>query len=344
MKPAAGAFAPREASRARRRSRAWWAARLATLAVLLCFTREAGAHGARTVTLTVELVSATEARLVGDARLRLAAPGCALEPGPAPVRVLRCPGGLGGQPLEALGLGESVDLVLVRVGAQHGSLLTAHAPVMHLPGAAGATAATAMRFARHGVEHVLSGLDHVLFLVALFWQARRAAGSSLRAVAAELLRTSTAFTLAHSLTLATTVLGWLRVTGYVSEALIAASLVLVALDVPDDAPPRSARRGRLGRCALAAAFGLVHGLGFAGALDAVELPRGALALALLSFNAGVELAQALAFSGCVLVALFVSRSASGPTREAHARLVSAYVVGIAGVALFLSRVSALVRG
>ena len=253
--------------------------------------------------------------------------------------MLRCPGGLGGQPLEALGLGESVDLVLVRVGAQHGSLLTAHAPVMHLPGAAGATAATAMRFARHGVEHVLSGLDHVLFLVALFWQARRAAGSSLRAVAAELLRTSTAFTLAHSLTLATTVLGWLRVTGYVSEALIAASLVLVALDVPDDAPPRSARRGRLGRCALAAAFGLVHGLGFAGAL-APPTPRSARAL----FAAGVALAQALAFSGCVLVALFVSRSASGPTREAHARLVSAYVVGIAGVALFLSRVSALVRG
>ncbi|MBX3264328.1 MAG: HupE/UreJ family protein [Labilithrix sp.] len=346
MRPATLALARREGPRAEPRKRAWWTA-FATLALLL-FAGRAGAHGARTVTLNVEPVSATEARLLGDARLRLAAPGCSIEPEAAPVRVLRCPRGIGGQAVEALGLGESIDLVIVRVGAEEGSLLTASAPVARLPDAAGANASTALRFARLGVEHVLSGLDHVLFLVALFWQARRAAGGSLRAVAAELLRTSTAFTIAHSLTLATTVIGWLRVSTYVSEALIAASLVLVALDVPDDARaggvPSRPRDARLVRSALAAAFGLVHGLGFAGALDAAQLPRGALALALFSFNAGVELAQALAFAGCVLVTLVLARRPAGPAREARARLASAYLVGVAGVVLFLSRVSALLRG
>jgi HupE / UreJ protein len=320
---------------------AWrFALALLMLASIALLAGRADAHGARTVTLTIEIVSETEARLSGDPRLRLEAPECSLDPDGAALRVLRCPRGLSGQQIAVVGLGEAIDLVLVRIvtgqGAAEASMLTARAPILHLPDEAIATGGAVARFVRLGVEHVFSGVDHLLFLLALFWQAHRAAAGRLRQTATELLRTATAFTIAHSLTLGLTVLGWLHVQSSVSEALIAASLVLVALDVPgDDARDLPARRARI---ALALLFGLVHGLGFAGALTGTRLPSGALAIALVSFNVGVELAQALAFALCMLFVV-LARS-----RERNLRLASAYLVGSAGVALFLTRLSVLLRG
>jgi len=140
-----------------------------------------------------------------------------------------------------------------------------------------------------GIEHILLGIDHLLFVLALTllvvgW--KRLAG------------TITAFTVAHSITLAAATLGFVHVPGPPVEACIALSIVFVAAEII---------RGHQGRPGLTArapwvvafTFGLLHGLGFAGALSAVGLPPQAIPLALLFFNVGVELGQ-LAFIAVVL--------------------------------------------
>ena len=185
---------------------------------------------------------------------------------------------------------------------------------------------------------MIEGIDHVLFLVGLFCQAWMHARGNLRTAASMLARTATSFTIAHSLTLSATVLGVLRVPPAVSEACIAWSLVLVALDIGD---------GRRPRAALAGAFGLVHGLGFAGALAETRLPEGTRGVALALFNVGVEMGQVLLFAACAGVVCAVPRFVRGATRDAtRGRLAdaSAYVVGISGATMFFLRVQTLLRG
>ena len=130
----------------------------------------------------------------------------------------------------------------------------------------------------HGIQHVLGGWDHLLFVTALVL-----ASASLW----RLVQVIACFTLAHSLTLACATLGLLRLDPAVVEPVIAASIVFVALEnvlMPERA------RGR-GRLVAAFAFGLFHGLGFAGGLaDAMQgLPRLDLGVAIVAFSAGVEL-------------------------------------------------------
>jgi hypothetical protein len=147
-----------------------------------------------------------------------------------------------------------------------------------------------------GVEHILLGADHLLFVLALLF---------LVGSAAPLVATVTAFTLAHSLTLAAATLGLVRVPQAPVEATIALSVVFVAAEV---------LHARAGRPALAArkpwlaafAFGLLHGLGFAGALREIGLPEDALPAALAFFNLGVEAGQ-LVFVGAVLALLAAAR-------------------------------------
>ncbi len=140
-----------------------------------------------------------------------------------------------------------------------------------------------------GIEHILLGIDHLLFVLALVllvkgWQ--------------RLVGTITAFTVAHSITLAAATLGFVHVPGPPVEAIIALSIVFVAAEII---------RGRQGKPGLterapwvvAFIFGLLHGLGFAGALSEVGLPQQAIPLALLFFNVGVELGQ-LAFIATML--------------------------------------------
>jgi hydrogenase/urease accessory protein HupE len=145
--------------------------------------------------------------------------------------------------------------------------------------------ATLREFLELGARHVLSGIDHVLFLLALLVHAawdrvREPLGRRFGGVA--LLVTS--FTLGHSLTLLAAGLGWLILSTRVVESVIALSVVLVGLS---NALQPHAR----GRPLVAAGFGLVHGLGFAASLGDTELPRRAAVLALLAFNVGIELAQ-----------------------------------------------------
>jgi len=128
-----------------------------------------------------------------------------------------------------------------------------------------------------GIEHIVPlGLDHVLFVLALFFL-----GGSRRALLVQV----SAFTLAHSLTLALAIFGLVRAPSHLVEVAIAASIALVALE--NFAGERAARW----RAPLVFAFGLLHGLGFAGVLAELGLPRGELALALACFNVGVELGQ-----------------------------------------------------
>lgn len=324
---------------------------LGALALVLAMLvpARARAHGEKTASLEVSATSETEAvaafhgapGLVRD--LELSAPGCAvtrLETTTA-FRV-RCPEGVAGARLGVDGLG---DLVLVtRVtgpdGASEGSVVSARAPELTLPGRAPLRAVLA-RFARLGVEHVLSGVDHVLFLIALAWQAVAAARGRLGQAARELLATATAFTVAHTVTLTATALGVLRVPASVAEACIAATLVLLALDVRPGTEHLPTPRARV---ALAGAFGLVHGLGFASALAGRALPEHAVALGLASFNVGVEIGQVLLLAG-TLGALALGRLLLAERAERIARsstTLTAYVVGPVGVFLFLSRFAALV--
>ncbi len=152
---------------------------------------------------------------------------------------------------------------------------------------------------REGVWHIWLGFDHLLFLVTLLLPAviRRESGSdralgSIRPALLDVLGVVTAFTVAHSVTLAASVLGTIALPSHAVEAAIAATVIVAALN--NLYPLLSARRWLI-----AFLLGLIHGFGFAGALSDLGLPDGALALALLGFNVGVESGQ------LVVAALFV---------------------------------------
>ena len=143
-----------------------------------------------------------------------------------------------------------------------------------------------------GIEHILFGFDHLLFVLALVLLVQ---GTR------RLLATITAFTAAHSLTLAGATLGWVHVPGPPVEALIALSIVFIASEIVH------ARQGRHSVTqrypwTVAFTFGLLHGFGFAGALAEIGLPESSIPIALLFFNVGVEVGQ-LVFVGAVLAVM-----------------------------------------
>ena len=148
-------------------------------------------------------------------------------------------------------------------------------------------------YLREGIRHIWIGIDHILFLLSLLLPAvlvwRHGGGrwqpvEHGRDAVWDVLRIVTAFTLAHSITLTVATLGWLRPPSRLVESVIAASVVVAALN---NLRPLVHER----RWLVAFGFGLVHGFGFASVLADLGLPRGALALALLGFNLGVEVGQ-----------------------------------------------------
>src|SRR5207344_73760 len=142
------------------------------------------------------------------------------------------------------------------------------------------------------MEHILGGFDHLLFVLALLILVK---GTR------RLIWTVTAFTLAHSLTLAGATLGWVHVPGPPVEASIALSIVFVASEIINARHGRSSVTQRY-PWVVAFTFGLLHGFGFASALAEVGLPQSSVPIALLFFNVGVEIGQLL-FVGAVLTVI-----------------------------------------
>ena len=197
-----------------------------------------------------------------------------------------CPGGLEGGVIRIDGLDQTSTDVLVRFdfadGASEARRLTAGEPSFTVPTQPNRLEVVRTYFLL-GVEHILFGIDHLLFVLALLLLVK-----GVRRVAA----TITAFTLAHSITLAGATLGFVNIPGPPIEAAIALSIVLVASEI------MRSRQGEPGLTerypwVVAFTFGLLHGFGFAGALSEIGLPQNAVPSALLFFNVGVEIGQLL---------------------------------------------------
>lgn len=221
--------------------------------------------------------------------------------------------------------GDGQSAVLEPGAAPHRFVLDAgqpHASSQHAP-------SSFLGFVAEGAHHIAIGLDHVLFLVTLLMVAvwRRCGGAwvprdGMGTVLGETLRLVTAFTAAHSITLGLAAFGVLSPPSRWVESLIAASVLIAALDNLWPFVPGP-------RWTMAACFGLVHGFGFAGPLQDLGLQRGALALPLLGFNLGVELGQ-LAIVALLLPVAFVLRDGRF-YRQAVVRLGSLAIAGTAAV-------------
>jgi len=322
---------------------------LAALAVLFLATA-AGAHELRPAYLEIRQTAGDDyavtwkvpARSEARLALYLRLPEACADLGPIEVErsdsvhaerwSVRCAGGLQGGVIVIEGLAGSLTDVLVRFETLAGDVtdarLTPDRPSLVLAAASSDWEV----FATYGVlgfEHILEGFDHLLFVFALLLLVRRPW---------LVVKTVTAFTLAHSLTLAAAVLGLLSLPPGPVEAAIALSIVFLALEIHRAASRQetlTARRPWI----VAFAFGLLHGLGFAGALTEIGLPAEAVPLALLAFNLGVEAGQ-LAFIAVALlpVALLPWLFAD---RQRIALVASAYVIGGLASGWLLERLAAL---
>jgi hydrogenase/urease accessory protein HupE len=223
-------------------------------------------------------------------------------------RTIHRDGGLIGHAIMIEGLSATSTDVLVRVESLAGAIQTERlspTKTVFVVQATPGSGEVAVTYLRLGVEHILFGFDHLLFVLALVILVRE-----WRRVAV----TVTAFTVAHSMTLAAATLGFVNVPGPPVEATIALSIMLVSVEI------LHARRGNPSLTArlpwlVAFSFGLLHGFGFAGALAEVGLPQHAIPLALLFFNLGVEIGQ-LAFVAAVLLLIRFLRQAASRLLEA----------------------------
>ena len=255
-------------------------------------------------------------------------------------RTIRRDGGLIGQPVAIDGLSATSTDVLVRIESLAGAVQTERLSptktafvVQAVPGA-WEIAATYLHL---GVEHILFGFDHLLFVLALVILVR---GWTRVAI------TVTAFTIAHSITLAAATLGFVNVPGPPLEATIALSIMLVAVEIVN------ARRGKPSLTArlpwlVAFSFGLLHGFGFAGALAEVGLPQHSIAVALLFFNVGVEIGQLIFVAAILSMISFFRYVASKLLAPARIRpalnrldVTIAYAIGVMAAYWLIERTTA----
>ncbi len=230
------------------------------------------------------------------------------------------------------GVGQRYSAVMVKVtwldGQSRVYTFTSGQPTVQLFGAADdgrGMGEIAWAYGVLGVEHILGGFDHLAFVLALLFLV----GFNRR-----LLWTITAFTAAHSLTLALSALGWLVLRTPPVEATIALSIMLVA----GEALHRRQTWSKRWPAAVAFLFGLVHGLGFAGALKDIGLPDNHLAVALLTFNLGVEAGQLMVLA----LAFAVWKLLARVSQVARARTAALYAMGAMAAYWSIGRVMALV--
>ena len=232
---------------------------------------------------------------------------------------VKCTGNLAGQKVGLTGLDATFTDALVRIAPLgrpvQAARLTADAPMAEV-----ALKAESMQVAKTylvlGVEHILAGFDHLLFVLSLVllltggWQVAKAV---------------TAFTVAHSITLIATSLQILSVPRQPVEICIALSILFLAVEIVKSQPgaPRLSERIPW---AVAFAFGLLHGFGFAGALAEIGLPEGEVPVALLAFNFGVEAGQLLIVGAGLLLLVMIRHIATA--RLNQARVAMGYAIGI----------------
>ena len=227
-----------------------------------------------------------------------------------------CPEGLIGETLAVSGLGENQSSALLRVnladGIFHQAVFTASQPDFTIP-EEGSAGTVALDYTWLGAEHIWAGPDHLLFVMGLLllvgWNRR-------------LIYTVTAFTLGHSVTLAMVTLGLFDYPVSLVEFMIALSIYVLAVELA-----RGEGGGTLWRQPwwLAGGFGLLHGMGFAGALAETGLPQSNVPLALLFFNVGIELGQLAFIALLVLVAAAGVRTVG--ERVKALRPLPVYVLG-----------------
>lgn len=241
------------------------------------------------------------------------------------------PTGLVGQRIEFIGLQASITDVLVRVSRLDGSLTTTLVhpaqPWIDIAATPGMLS-VAGAFLVHGIQHILGGVDHLLFVFGLLllvsngWM---------------LVKTITAFTLAHSITLVLAALGAVRLPGPPVEATIALSILLLAVEI--------ARKNR-GETSftiqwpwvVAFCFGLLHGFGFAGALAQIGLPQRDLPLALLTFNVGVEIGQLMFVAAALSIRTLLLHCRLPRSALLYAQPVASYGLGTLAAFWFFERV------
>jgi hydrogenase/urease accessory protein HupE len=244
-----------------------------------------------------------------------------------------CAGGIIAKPIEIENLSHTLTDVIVRFEPLEGAAKTLRVrpddPFVTIPAAQAWTEVAGTYFVL-GVEHILLGFDHLLFVLALLL---------LIPNLHRLLAAVTAFTVAHSLTLAGTTFGWVKLASAPVEATIALSIMFVAVEIT---------RVRAGRTSLTAAmpwvasfaFGLLHGFGFAGALREIGIPDDAAPLALLFFNLGVEAGQ-LTFIAAVLTIMFAWRrlapAAINTRLGGYAWRAPVYFIGVTSAYWFVER-------
>jgi len=246
--------------------------------------------------------------------------------------LLRCgEAGLTGE-LAVDGVGKMYSAVLLRITWLDGQTkvytITQGQPSVRLFGSADdqrGMGEIAQAYTTLGIQHILSGTDHILFVLGLLF---------LVGFHKRLVWTITAFTAAHSLTLASSALGFLTLRSPPVEATVALSILLVA----GEALRKEETLSRRWPALVAFVFGLVHGLGFAGALKHFGLPENHLTVALLTFNVGVEIGQLL----IVAAAWIVYRTVRQFPVMAQARLATLYAIGTFAAYWSISRIVGIV--
>lgn len=252
--------------------------------------------------------------------------------GPAMVThaTIRCAGPISGKSIGLADFGAARTDALVRIQPLGRPLqtlrLTAAAPTAKIPARADRSD-LARTYFLIGVEHILFGFDHLLFVVALVLLLR-----GIARIAAAV----TAFTVAHSLTLAGTTLGVIGLPSAPVEAVIALSILFLAVEIVEQQPGAPRLSERL-PWLVAFLFGLLHGFGFAGALAEIGLPETDVPLALVMFNLGVEAGQLAIVIGAGLVLTALRRWA--PAATPHVVRVVTYAIGIISGWWFVDRLA-----
>jgi hypothetical protein len=245
-----------------------------------------------------------------------------------------CPGGLEGGEIRIEGLDQTATDVLVRFDFSDGTAesrrLTAGDSSFIIPAIPG-NFEVVRTYLILGFKHILAGIDHLSFVLALL---------ILVSGAGQLVKTVTAFTLAHSITLAAATLGIVKIPGPPVEASIAFSIMFVASEIIHS------RAGHTGITEkypwlIAFIFGLLHGLGFAGALSEIGLPQASIPTALLFFNVGVELGQ-LFFIACVFLIIVSGKAIMNSLKIPVIKWLTAvppYIIGSAAAFWTIQRLA-----